>query len=58
MESFAFPDKIKMTKYFIPSIFMTHHFMGNCILYSCVIVRLLQKALFVSLQYYYLEALD
>ena len=29
MESFAFPDKIKMTKYLIPFIFMTSSFYGK-----------------------------
>ena len=29
MESFAFPDKIKMTKYFIPFIFTTQSFYGK-----------------------------
>ena len=32
MESFAFPDKIKMTKYFTPFIFMTSFYVKSHII--------------------------
>ena len=57
-KALPFPIKLKWLNILFLLSSWPHHFMGNCILYSCVIVRLLQKALFVSLQNYYLEALD
>ena len=54
MESFAFPDKIKMTKYFIPFIFMTSSFYGKLYIVQLCIVRCCKKPFF-SFQYYCLE---
>ena len=38
MESFAFPDKIKMTKYFIPFIFMTPIILCEIAYYTAVLL--------------------